>query len=236
MRKIAPLTRRMVSARRELVAFFGLQFTDPNRTDYSDGCCAAMVCDSLVWIRQVQRLAAKLARRSRRSTSVHMFTPCIPESQSSALSRSGGAPVFIHNSHGKELLSALELMRLTAAHAEDGTRRSEDASLPGHEIALREWRQYALFFLLKWSSNLLTFADAVVLLDLDTEPWPLRMHPVEQTVSQWREHAVDQWLFLLSCFQEQNHSLFSISDHASPVHGGYFLIKPNATLYAEGRT
>ena len=69
----------------------------------------------------------------------------------------------------------------------------------------------------------------VVVLDVDTEPWPLR--PLR---SRDEKKALAHWLWLLRCFRSQNHSLFSISDHSAPVHGGYFLLKPNVTLHDEG--
>jgi hypothetical protein len=191
---------------RELVTFFGLQFsvTDVCPTE------AALVA-AVVWLRQVQRLAAALAAASHRPSSVHLYSPCVAEGQSAVLSKAGDARVVIHEAHDNRLTSAISAMRHSKL-AQKGWG---------------EWTGAAVYFLLKWTALRSIWADAVVLFDMDTEPWPLQLlHP--------REASIAHWIALLQCFHAQNYSLFSFSDHASPLHGGYFMIKPNATLYTEG--
>ena len=105
----------MHGSSRELVSFFTMQFVQEQftrETRFAGAACRDhMIAAMLVWVRQAQRLAAALADAANESTSVHVFTPCIPAAQSSAISRAGGAPVVVHNSHGSALLSAIAAMK-----------------------------------------------------------------------------------------------------------------------------
>ena len=77
----------------ELAAFVTSQYLPPsassNRSESSlapdlriqqHSQCAPFVCGLVQWTRQVHRLASRLQELSGERTSIHLFSPCMPQS------------------------------------------------------------------------------------------------------------------------------------------------------------
>ena len=161
--------------------------------------CRAEACNLLNWIRQTQRLAAAVAKRTARRASVHLWTRCISQADGPALSRAGQAPVVLHNSHDRALYDALLSMRRAASSRRGGLFDPQWKKV---------WLSSPVLNLLKWSAVGATWAELVVLLDLDMEPHPdLSRLPRPLLHASRQEDAMDAWAWLLRCAQAQNASL-----------------------------
>ena len=224
----------------ELAAFVTSQYlpsaagsnrSEPSRTPdlriRQHGQCAPFVCGLVQWTRQVHRLASRLQELSGERTSVHLFSPCMPQSMSTVMAEGAGSKIVIHPKHRRRLIASIWALQ---QHA----RRH-----PSQEWA-KSWASNGVQMLCRWEMLALTQSRLVVYLDLDVEVMPsysLRLFPAapqsESIEETWRR-TEDDWLQLLRCANASNHSLLSYPDHSSPVNGALLIARPSLQMYEEG--
>lgn len=204
----------MAAVGTDFAAFFGSYFS--GRAEISDSSqtgCGIYEAVLLQWIRQAQILATHIGKLAGARTSVHMLTTCLNPQVGTVLSRPGGAPVTIHPGHN------LELRRIVG-------------QLEAHQKkpCCGEWGSSKFLTLLKWQIVGYTAAELIVFLDLDVELLPFHLsRPRSKTLA-----SAADWHALLVCASKRNESMFSWSDHASPVNAGLMIVKPSTTLYRTG--
>ena len=206
------------------------------------------VCSLLAWTRQVGRLASRISLATARRSSVHIWTRCLPPALASALAANSTAtssdgqraraPIVIHDAHDARLAAALLRIRQLTE-----TSRNRSGASGGWPAGWRRgwppmWSRgsSALLLLLRWSLVRSSWAELIVSLDLDEDPYPLLpptipLHVRRRKYDDWAAH----WTSLLRCVHAQtSYSFFSQHDGSSPVNTGFFVLRPSVQIYEEG--
>lgn len=216
----------------ELATFVTFHYFSPHVDLYNQSnkplfnCEPADYCTLISWIRQTHRLATEVSKKSRRKTSVHVWTHCLGQADGDIFSTGAGgvARVHVHNDYEPRLRQALLRM-------ERIVKEGASAQASGWPL---QWRSGALLNLLRWSIvGVCTWAELVVSLDLDMDPLA---SPFARATASTRLAAVtDHWISLLRCVADKkNYSLFSLYDGSAPINTGYMILRPDPALYEEG--
>ena len=176
-------------------------------------------CVALQWAVQVWRLAGHVAEQGGLSTRVHLWTPCVRQSEAATIFQVG-PPVFLHNHHDPALEHALRELR----------ERQPKVGATAEKV---HWKGRGLFLLLKWSVYSLNDAKLVVFLDLDMEVMPRGLHPRAPSYTP-EAPATRDWLRVLRCANQSGWALLSLPDHSAPVNTAFLVARPNLSVYDEG--
>ena len=208
--------------------------------------CDQHICSLVSWARQTRRVAARVARAVGRETSVHLYTRCIPSEAGDALgattNRNGGwsPSVVIHAHHDPRFVAVLQRISHFVSNA--SFFKTDGGHVPhGRRSWPPQWHSGYLLNLLRWTVVRCTYAELVVSLDIDTDPFPLLARSPSATAAmtnkqqQVEDDWGDHWVALLRCAADQrDFSMFSHYDGSAAVNTGFLIIKPNKTLYEEG--
>lgn len=173
-------------------------------SDRGPGCSPQISCPLALWMLRTSRLGAAIERVSRREVALDVFTPCVLPV--AAAKSQSGVTVRIHARMPDQLAATAKRVP-----------KSTPAGSP----------RVLLLTLQKWVAVSLVDAEFAVCLDLDVDIFvPALAHYANEVAA--------AWLDTFARMTRIGAQLASMPDHSSPINAGFMILRPNATLYAEG--
>eukprot|EP01065_Artemidia_motanka_P015213 TRINITY_DN19083_c0_g1_i1.p1 TRINITY_DN19083_c0_g1~~TRINITY_DN19083_c0_g1_i1.p1 ORF type:complete len:479 (+),score=86.32 TRINITY_DN19083_c0_g1_i1:34-1470(+) len=179
-------------------------------------------CQLLNWLRQASALAASIERESPDArVLVRVLCDSGAAGNVTGLARAAGV-------RGEGLGVSGELV----------------AAATGRKYAGLRGQKYFSSQQFKWQVFGMDGVDAVLFLDLDTDPLPLRCPALSERepgeTSDCRDAVGTErrsgaaWAALLRCFMSAGLDAVVRPDHAGPVNGGFMIARPRRTLFESG--